>query len=136
MNGCDRSKYNYVDQVYLVNEDSTGKRYLGVIASKRWRGREISLFKLDGRKLLKISKPIDQNEIRHKDNHFAYKMNYFENSNGHSLDILDFQFKKISLVFDPQLEVYRKINLRKNLSSRSLYYFFNANEIISLSKTE
>ena len=136
LNGCDRSRYNYIDQVYLINEVSTGKRYLGVISSKRWRGREISLFRIDTRKLLKISKPIDQNEIQHKDNHFAYKMNYFESSSGHSLDILDFQFKKISLVFDPHLEVYRKINLPKNLSSRPLKYIFDFNDIITPSKKE
>ena len=63
-------------------------------------------------------------------------MNYFESSSGHNLDILDFQFKKISLVFDPQLEVYRKINLPKDLSSRPLQYIFEFNDIISPSKKE
>jgi len=115
--GCEKKGfYNTIDQVYLVNEPKTNKRYFGVIASERWKGRKLSLFEINGRSFSPslTSKENPNIEASNKYRQFAYKLNYRENRDGHQLDIYDFQFKKVSLKFNIHTETYTKTTSSQN----------------------
>ena len=115
--GCEKKGfYNTIDQVYLVNEPKTNKRYFGVIASERWKGRKLSLFEINGRSFSPslTSKENPNIEASNKYKQFAYKLNYRENRDGHQLDIYDFQFKKVSLKFNIYTETYTKTTSSQN----------------------
>ena len=89
----------------------TNKKYFGTISSKAWYGRNLSLFRLNGRSLspsLTANKQPNINANGDK-SQFAYKMTYSENSDGHELNIFDFQLRKITVKFDPIAEKYRRI---------------------------
>jgi len=105
---CDRVNYTNIDAVFLVQEPSTKKRYLGTISSIQWKGRKLSLFNIKGRSLLpsltKKSDPFIEAPGGYEP--FAYKISYQENKSGHELTIFDFHFSKISLKFDPHSEKY------------------------------
>ena len=126
--GCEKKGfYNTIDQVYLVNEPKTNKRYFGVIASERWKGRNLSLFEINGRSLSPslTSKENPNIEASNKYRQFAYKLNYRESQDGHQLDIYDFQFKKVSLKFNIYTETYRRTT-----SSQNTKALFNYKEIM------
>jgi hypothetical protein len=126
--GCEKKGfYNTIDQVYLVSETETNKRYFGVIASERWKGRNLSLFKINGRSFSPslTSKESPNIEASNKYRQFAYKLNYRESQDGHQLDIYDFQFKKVSLKFNIYNETYTKTSSSQNTST-----LFNYKEIM------
>jgi len=119
--GCEKKGfYNTIDQVYLVKEPKTNKRYFGVIASERWNGQNLSLFEVSGRALSSSITSKDNTDIAASKKHrpFAYKMNYHESIDGHNLDIYDFQFNRISLKFNPLSETYSRKKAREILKCR------------------
>ena len=116
-----------LDHVFLVNEDTTGKRYFGALASKRWEDAKLFLFSVNGRSLSEsvIKNQADQELIKNKDQ-FAYKLTYKETRNGHELDIYDFQFRRTTLRFDPKKETYRYIPSPKNTKNLKMEFDYES----------
>ena len=125
--------YNTIDQVFLVKESKTNKRYFGTISSRSYRGRSLSLFRIAGRSLSPslTSKEDPFIDVSKKDgDQFAYKMTYTESTTGHRIDIFDFSFNRISLKFDPISERYQKVDSlqsRKNVRMKFDYNMVVAN---------
>ena len=100
---------SHVAQFYFVKEQSTNKKYLGVITTENnWDGRYLSLHEVVGRTISEDLHPIaDMSEI-YADHEFAYKIDIKENDSGHEISIYDYSFKRLLLEFDPDTELYSK----------------------------
>ena len=123
--------YNTIDQVFLVKESKTNKRYFGTVSSRSYRGRSLSLFRIEGRSLSPslTSKEDPFIDVPKKyGDQFAYKMAYNESSTGHRIDIFDFSFNRISLKFDPISERYQKVD--PQLSGKNVRMKFDYNMIV------
>lgn len=124
-----KSQYPFatLDQVFLVNEGTTGKRYFGAVASKRWSGAKLFLFSVNGRTLSEsvLKNQSDLKLIKYEDQ-YAYKLTYKEALDGHELDIYDFQFRRTTLRFDPKKETYQYIPSPKNTRNLKLKFDYES----------
>ena len=108
-------------QFYVVKEEVTSHRYLGVITSENnWAGRNLTLHKINARELSEDLKPIDDmSQIYAKNPHeFAYKIDTKDSKTGHVVSIYSFLFDRLSLKFDPLTEKYTKTLNNHGLNQR------------------
>jgi hypothetical protein len=122
-------------QFYVVKEEVTSHRYLGVITSENnWAGRNLTLHKINARELSEDLKPIDDmSQIYAKNPHeFAYKIDTKDSKTGHVVSIYSFLFDRLSLKFDPLTEKYTKTLNNHGLNQR---WKFDAAAIIENAKS-
>ena len=110
-----------VAQFYMVKEETTSERYLGVIATEKgWGGRHLTLHKVNARELSEDLKPIDdmsQIYAKHP-NEFAYKIDTKDSKKGHVVSVYSFSFDRLSLKFNPLTEKYTKTLDNHGLNQR------------------
>jgi hypothetical protein len=117
---CQRTRAAVL-QFYMVKEETTSSRYLGVITSERnWDGRNLTLHKINARELSEDLKPLEKMDMIYakSPNEFAYKIGTKELKTGHNVDIYSFQFDRLSLKFDPLTEKYTKTVYNHGLNKK------------------
>jgi hypothetical protein len=131
---CQRVR-GHVAQFYMVKEETTSKRYLGVIATEdNWGGRHLTLHKINARELSEDLKPIDDmSQIYANPAHeFAYKIDTKDSKTGHVVSVYSYSFDRLSLRFDPLTEKYIKTLDNHRLNQR---WKFDAAAIIENAKS-
>jgi hypothetical protein len=116
---CQRVR-GHVAQFYMVKEETTSKRYLGVIATEdNWGGRHLTLHKINARELSEDLKPIDDmSQIYAPAQQFAYKIDTKDSKTGHVVSIYSYSFDRLSIKFDPLTEKYTQTLNNHGLNKR------------------
>jgi hypothetical protein len=117
---CQRARA-HVLQFYVVKEEVTSHRYLGVITTEdNWDGRNLTLHKINARELSEDLKPIDDmSQIYAKNPHeFAYKIDTKDSKTGHVVSVYSYLFDRLSLKFDPLTEKYTRTLNNHRLNRR------------------
>jgi hypothetical protein len=110
--GCNNEAITNVDQAFLVNEATTGKRYLGIWTSahrsnKSVPSRYLTLHSMNGRMVSDNVATVPVEDIQSPSRNFVYSMDIQESATGHVMNIFDIPFSRTRLIFDPQTETYR-----------------------------